>query len=56
MNILNPSGNDKNKLQEFFHLFKQCSEQFYDLEALAKLSACYYREIGTKKDKNKSYE
>jgi hypothetical protein len=47
---------DQNKLQQCFHLFKQCSDQFNDHEVHAKLSPCYYRGFGIEQDKNKSFE
>jgi TPR repeat protein len=47
---------DKEKIQEYFHLFKQCSNEFNDPEAHAKVSACYFRGIGTEEDKKKSFE
>jgi TPR repeat protein len=56
MNILVQFRTDKKKLEECFKLFKQCSDEFNDPEAHAKVSACYYRGIGTEQDKNKSFE
>jgi TPR repeat protein len=55
MNILIQSRTDKQRHQECFQLFKQCSDEFNDPEALAKVSACYYRGIGTEENKNKSF-
>jgi TPR repeat protein len=56
MKILIHFREDKKKQKESFQFFLQCADQFQDPEAFWRLSACYYRGIGVKEDKNKSFE
>jgi TPR repeat protein len=56
MTILIQNRRDKKKLEECYNLFLQCADKFKDPQAFLRVSACYFRAIGTERDIEKSFE
>jgi TPR repeat protein len=56
MALLIQNRKDNKKIEESFNLFLQCSNQIKDPQAFWRVSACYGRGIGTKENKDKSFE